>query len=238
MSANSLAHTGDMPSSCRSPVPPGQLPSVPESVLPTGLQLPACTPPPPWRCRVEAVVWWHRAALGAAALLPPGLRPGPPLAVGALLRYLDSPVGTYDEVLGCPHLLHRVRLHVPFIAVDSLASLAGGRAHWSLPKTLAGFTRTGGQVRAEGTTARDWSVAATPGAVGPWLPLVGAAVDTQVDADGQQSSSTTRAAVLGRFARVEVDSSAGLAPWLLPGRHRGVVLRGRVVVGPARPRRA
>lgn len=227
-----------MPSSCRSPVPPGQLPGVPQSVLPAGLQLPADTPPAPWRCRVEAVVWWHRAALGAAALLPPGLRLGPPLAVGAFVRYLDSPVGGYDEVLACPHLLHRARLHVPFIAVDSLASLAGGRTHWSLPKTLADFTRTGGQVRAEGVTAGGWSVAATPYPAGPWLPLAGAAVDTQVDAAGQQSSSTTWAAVLGRFARVEVDSSAGLAPWLLPGRHRGVVLRGRVVVGPARRRRA
>ncbi len=73
-------------------------------------------------------MWWHRAALGSGALLPTGLRPGPPVAVGAFVRYLDSPVGAYDEVLACPHLLTGGRLHIPFIAVDSLPSVVGGRA--------------------------------------------------------------------------------------------------------------
>lgn len=206
MSADSLAHTVVM----ASPDPP----------------------PAPWRCRVEAVVWWHRAAAGSAALLAPGLRPGPPLTVGAFVRYLDTPVGPYDEVLACPHLLAGARLHLPFIAVDSAASVAGGRALWSLPKTLATFSRAGSRLRAD-DAAGGWTVAADSQPSSPWLPVAGVLGNTQVDTDGRLRSSWTRAAGRGRLARVQVEASDALASWLRPGRHHGLVLRARVVVGAA-----
>lgn len=216
------------------------LPGVAESLLPDAVlrSLPGATPPAPWRCRVEAVVWWHRASLSAADLLPPGLEPGPAVAVGAFVRYLDTPVGPYDEVLGCPHLLAGAarrgvlaRVHLPFIAVDSVPSVHGGRAHWSLPKVLASFTRTeDGGVRADGDS---WYVAADAHRVGPPLPAPGRLADTQVDGDGTVRTAVTRARALGHLATVEVQSSEGLAWWLRPGRHRGLVLRGRVTVGVA-----
>ncbi|MHB8242684.1 MAG: acetoacetate decarboxylase family protein [Solirubrobacteraceae bacterium] len=62
--------------------------------------------------------------------------------MGAFLRYKEGPVGAYDELLAMPNVLlrdRRLSLHVPFIAVDSEASIAGGRGNWALPKTLAEF---------------------------------------------------------------------------------------------------
>lgn len=215
------------------------LPGVPQSRLPDALLagLPQATPAPPWRCRVEAVIWWHRAAPAARPLLPAALPPGPGVTVGAFVRYLDTPVGPYDEILASPHLVAGAarrgvlaRVHVPFIAVDSLASVHGGRAHWGLPKALAAFTRSPGTVRADGD---GWWVSATARPRGPWLPALGRLGASQVDRGSVVTSSVTTSRSLARLATVEVDADNGLAPWLLPGRHRGVVLRGRMIVGPA-----
>ena len=231
----SLAHTVGMTVA--------DLPGVPETALPEGLRerLPAQPPAAPWHCDVEAVLWWHRAAPGSAALLPPELVPGPPLTLGAFVRYLSTPVGPYEEVLACPHLLAGAlragvlaHLHVPFIAVDSLPSIAGGRVCWSLPKTLAAFTRTGPAVRAEGD---GWFVSATARPTGPALPAPGRLATSQLTADRTVRRATTRSTGRARLASVEVATSDGLAPWLLPGRHRGLVLRSRLRVGAAAPGR-
>lgn len=215
------------------------VPGVPESALPEALvgQLPASTQSPPWDCRVEAVVWWHRASPAARALLPRSLRPGPPLTVAAFVTYLHTPVGPYSEVLASPHLvsgalLRRVlvRVHVPFIAVDSLASIHGGRVHWALPKAMAAFEGT----RAVGD---GWEVAATATARGPWLPVLGRLSSSQVSATGLVTSSVTTSRARARLAkvRVETSSTGDLASWLLPGDHRGLVLHGRMIVGPSSP---
>jgi len=163
------------------------------------------------------------------------------VTVSAFVTYLDTPVGPYSEILASPQLLagalHRrvlARVHVAFIAVDSVPSVQGGRSHWSLPKTLATFS--GGAldrvVRGDG-----WRVRATARPAGPWLPSVGRLGSTQVDGTGAVSSSVTRLVFRSRLASVvvETESTGDLAGWLLPGTHRGLVLRGRMTVGPASP---
>ena len=219
------------------PNPLAAIPGTPETAVGAALlgSLPDSSPAPPWRCRVEAVVWWHRAAPGARAVLPPALRDqaGLALTVGAFVRYLDSPVGPYDEVLAAPHLLGPLpRLHVPFIAVDSAGSVHGGRAHWALPKVLASFTRSP-VLHADGGT---WWVSADARPGGPELPVPARVRATQVDGDGRVTTSTTTGRARLRVARVvvDVDPGSSLAGWLLPGRHRGAVLTGRITVGPAR----
>lgn len=208
---------------------------MPESALQHDVlaALPATTPAPPWRCHVEAVVWWHRAVPAAREAVAAQLRDraGVPLTVGSFLRYLDSPVGPYDEVLAAPHLLGPLpRLHIPFIAVDSLASVHGGRVHWDLPKVLCSFARSGSVVRAEGS---GWWLGAAASPVGLRLPVFARVGDVQVGAAGAVTRSRSTTWARGRFARVEVDvdPSCSLAGWLLPGRHRGAVLRGRLLVG-------
>jgi len=239
------------------------LPGAPESRLgPDALGLlPDATAAPPWRCRVEAVLWWHRAGPAAVAALPPPLRGRVrlPLVVGAVVRYLDSPVGPYDEVLGA--VLYRpLRAHVPFLAVDSPASVHGGRAHWALPKTLAAFERDTGAAdgdaqdgSAQDVSAQDvgaahagvvaqgpgWRIAATARPRGPQLPALGLLTLDQVVA-GQLRSARVHARGRARVGRVVVQVGTDLAGrpgsiagWLRSGRHPGVVLSGRLRVGRA-----
>ena len=182
-------------------------------------------------------MWWHAATPAAQALVPDRLRPGPRVTVAALIRYLDSPVGAYSEVLACPHLLAGAlrrgvlaRVHVPFIAVDSNASVHGGRAHWALPKALAAFADT--EVNGDG-----WQVSATATPKGPWLPVRGRLGSAQVNGSGTTLSAVTTSKGKARLAtvRVTVASRGELASWLLPGTHRGAVLKGRLLVGPSSP---
>ena len=78
--------------------------------------------------------------------------------MGAFVHYLDTPVGPYAEVLASPAVLLRGGLlaaaHIPFIAVDSEASVRGGRENWALPKTLARFAFAGGRFGRRGRTGR------------------------------------------------------------------------------------
>ena len=225
-----------------SPAVLADLPACPESVLSAQDRdrLPAGTPAPPWPTRVEAVVWWHRATPDAVLALPPGLHDqvGPRLTVGACLRYLDTPVGPYEEVLAVPVLLRSrgLRVSIPFIAVDSIASVHGGRAHWGLPKALAAFTRDGDAVEAVG---EGWRVAAAPRALGPRLPAYGRFAGTQLPGGVERTArSSTRGTA--RPARVAVQVSSdragqpgSIAGWLRPGRHAGLLVRARLHVGAA-----
>jgi hypothetical protein len=209
------------------------LPAVVESALPEALlaQLPAGTSPPPWDCRVRAVVWLQRGT----APLPPGSPYAGrvlPLTMAAFVDYLDSPVGTYREVFAGP-LVRRVgrpSVHIPFIAVDSLPSVHGGRAHWGLPKACARFDGDIGSGRAS-ATGDGWSVEVTASPTGVPLPLVGRFSNAQ---------AAGRAAVVlrgrGRLARVHVRAQGPtLTGWLGAGTHLGVVASGRMVVHAAAP---
>lgn len=221
----------------RAPLPLGDVPGAPESRL-TAVdvaRLPASTPGPPWPCRLGAVVWWHRAPTTALAELPRGLgaRYDRPLVVGALVRYLNTPVGPYQEIIGAVQL-RPLTVHIPFIAVDSLPSVHGGRTHWALPKALASFSRTDEQVVAAGA---GWRIAARPRPAGPWLPLAGRLRGSQLDAAGRLRCSTTTAFGRARLGRVtvQVDSDqagepGSIAGWLRSGRHRGLVLQARARV--------
>lgn len=222
---------------------------VPECALGDALaaRLPATSPPAPWETTVQAVVWLHRASRAAAAQLPATLRGERtiPLTVGAFIRYLASPVGPYSEVLAAPILLARGPLPastVPFIAVDSLASLHGGRASWALPKALAAFEWTADAarlgrapfaIRGEGTHGPvAWSVAARVTPRRRRLPLRLALRDVQVAPDGRALEIPVALRGAAQLATVEVRSEGPTLPaWLLAGRHRGLVLpRARVTV--------
>ena len=218
------------------------LPGAPESRLAAAVlaQLPDHTPAPPWPTRVQAVVWWHRAPPAALAALPAALRARVrlPLVVGAFVRYLDSPVGPYDELIGA--VLYRpLHAHVPFICVDSVPSIHGGRAHWALPKAMARFHREeDGPVAATGD---GWRVAAAPQPRGPRLPALAVLSTTQLDGDGRERTARSTARGRARLGRVVVQvgtdragEPGSIAGWLRAGRHRGAVLSAALQVGPAR----
>jgi len=224
-----------------------EIEAVPESALGAAdaARLPEAAPAP-WATVLDAVLWFHRAAPGARERLPAALsgRRSLPLTVGALIRYRETPVGPYHEVLGSPVLLASARgpeAVVPFIAVDSAASVRGGRENWALPKTLGRFSwperPVGGfELDAEGD---GWSVHATVRARPRALPVAAPLRNRQVRPDGAEIAfaSTCRGRV--RLASVEIESRGPTLPgWLCSGRHPALVLEGaRVNVGPARTAR-
>jgi hypothetical protein len=207
---------------------------LPECALPADLpsRLPAATPPPPWDCAVRAVVWVQRGASPLPASSPYAAA-ATGLVLGAVVEYLESPVGPYREVFA-GLLLRRAgspAVHVPFMSVDSLPSLHGGRAHWALPKCPARFDGdvAAGQVRAEGG---GWSVEVGTRTSPLPVPLV-------ARLRAQQGGRTARVQLRGRgrAARVQVRASGPtLSGWLGEGVHAGVVGTGRLLMGPAVPR--
>jgi hypothetical protein len=124
-------------------------------------------PPPPWTCRLSAVV---RVGLGRRRL-----------TALAVVAYAETPVGPYGEAL-LAELPLPLRITVPWIVVDSAASAAGGRQHWGLPKTETrldlqlGLDRDSQHARVA-TTPDDLRLHAR--ALGPRVPVLGAAVLAQ-----------------------------------------------------------
>jgi len=207
-------------------------------------RLPEASAPAPWATVLDAVVWFHRAAPGAADRLPGALRGrrALPLTVGALIRYRETPVGPYREVLASPSLLLGSRgpeACVPFIAVDSAASVHGGRENWALPKTLARFEwpdepRGGFELDAEG---RGWSVHASVRARPRRLPFAAISRNRQVTPAGAEIVFDSRWRGRARVASVELETRGPTLPgWLRSGRHPALVLDGATLhVGAARP---
>jgi hypothetical protein len=189
-------------------------------------------PPAPWTVRGSATVWLARAGQEAGAVLPAGIGGSPFAVAGAVVGYDETPVGPYDEVLGAVLVRSGLLLrgHVPFMAVDRVASLLGGRLNWGLPKTLARFTgRPGGAstVTAHGGAPPvRWRVAATARHLGPPVPLRGRTRLRQRLPDGSVGEVTVAVSARGRLCTVttEVESGATLPTWLVPGRHPGALL--------------
>jgi hypothetical protein len=218
---------------------PASVAGLPESRLaPDQLaQLPAGSPDAPWSCRATAVLWLQRARTPDFDWRA---RPAP-LAVAGLIEYLDTPVGPYHEVLAGAVLRDgfRPRVQVPFIAVDSLASIHGGRANWALPKTTARFEGEIGRATARAVgdgwsfsvrAARTVRVARTArtAVAGPRLP-----VRLRFTSTGPLGEFSTRLRATGRPVLVEtVAEGETLTGWLGSGRHLAVVLTGRMWIDP------
>jgi hypothetical protein len=170
---------------------------VPETALSEALvaTLPVNEAPAPWECRCSALLWLGRGGRAAAAALPPALAGSPGLiTVGGFVRYTDTPVGAYDEVLGMIGSRTGLRPwgNVAFMSVNSETSLVGGRTNWAMPKTLARFDgelANGGVITGNGTDQLSWTVSATPRIVGPALPLRTKATARQQFADGRVGDS-------------------------------------------------
>lgn len=194
------------------------------------------SPPPPWPADVRATIWWHRATPAARELLP---EKDLQLTVAMVVDYLDSPVGPYREILASPVLRRPVRgsgalprIAVPFIAVDSEASVHGGRTHWSLPKVLAKF---GGDVLGSFTASSDgWSVHTDARPRGPKFPIAGSLGFAQpVDDEVLLAGATLKGRA--RLCRVSVDAGGPtLSSWLKSGTHTGLqIVAGKMTTGAA-----
>lgn len=207
------------------------LPGIPEVALSEALlaSLPGNRAPGRWQCRCSAMVWLGRGGRAATAALPPALAGSPALAtVGGFVRYTDTPVGPYDEVLGL--IASRTGLrpwgNVALMAVDSLASLVGGRTNWAMPKTLASFDGDPTAMTATGSDQVAWRVGARSRVIGPAVPVKVAGTARQQFGDGRigESRLTFAGRVRPAVVDVEVTSAGTLAGWLRPGRHVGAMI--------------
>jgi hypothetical protein len=204
---------------------------IPESTLSNAVAalLPALSARAPWETVADAVFWVHRAAPGAAEALAPALRGRRtiPLTIGAFVRYLQTPVGAYGEILAAPVLLAEAPLpaaSVPFIAVDSIPSIHGGRTEWSLPKALARFAFANGRVEAIGD---HWRVEARVHARPRAFPLALLLRDRQARPDGGSGLIDISVRARAHVGRVSLTVEGPTLPhWLLPGPHVAFVLPG------------
>jgi hypothetical protein len=208
---------------------------VPETALSDLLlqRLPANLAEAPWSVTGQSLIWMSRGGRACAQALPSSVR-GRARGlgvVGGLVRYADTPVGTYDEVFGAVGFRHdgKVTGTVSFMAVDSEASLVGGRTNWAMPKTLAKFTGgigSGQTMTGSGADGAAWSVSATPRVIGPAIPYRSKAVVHQQFPDGslRPSRLVMTAKMRPALVTVEVTSDGTLAEWLRPGRHLGGVV--------------
>jgi hypothetical protein len=171
-------------------------------------------------------VWSARPT--AAARRAAGVDGRVAAVLGGLISYDDPPVGPYDEVVGIVGLLagRGVTATVPFIAVDSPASVVGGRVNWALPKTVARFT--GDPATAMSATGDGWSVRAAVRTAGPSVPFRTRGAMAQPWPGGGVRRAGVRIAGRARPAlvRVTVDAEPGLSGWLRGGWHLGVVIEG------------
>ncbi len=196
-------------------------------------RLPENSSTAPWECQCNAVVWTALGSKSATRALPPAIRDTARAlnVVGGMVRYTDTPVGSYDEVLGTIGFRHgrAVRGNVAFMAVDSEASLVGGRTNWAMPKTLATFTGEpagGATMSAAGAVGTPWRVAATPRVLGPAVPIGSAFTVLQQFPDGAVRACKLKAKGWARPALITVDVEAEttLPDWLRSGRHLGAVI--------------
>ena len=201
------------------------VPAAPESTLPADVHLPGDVPPAPWRCTFDGVIWVQRAGRGATALLPAPLRQAaaPRLLLGAHLHYTDTPVGPYSEVFAALVVRLGVRpaAHVPFMAVDDPRSLRGGRANWSLPKTVARFTGDPAGAGVLEAVGLRWRIETRARALGPAFRLAAGLRLAQVRPDGTVARFTATVSGRARLARAEVRARSDhqLPVWMPPGRH-------------------
>jgi hypothetical protein len=196
-------------------------------------------PPAPWHSRIDAVLWWHRALPTAGAPLPAGVGRPLPLTLGGLISYREGPVGPYGEVFAARAALRggRPTGHVPFMAVDSEPSEAGGRGNWALPKEVCAFAGADpgrpGPVTARGA---GWELTATTRLRPRELPARAAARCAQAWPDGIVRAFGVTLRGRAWIGSVEVAGITGApAAWLRPGRHPALLLAGAQEVGPPAP---
>ena len=187
-------------------------------------------PAAPWRSTIDAVLWCHPATRAARDRLPAQLagRAGLPLTIGGLVTYREGPVGPYDEILGAPILVRPLVAHVPFIAVDSQRSIAGGRGNWALPKVPARFAGAVGRPGRASAAGDGWAVAVTTTARRRSLPFATALPCVQVWPDGRPRAFSARVRGRARLGHAEVEHTVAspLADWLVAGRHPAILVSG------------
>ena len=139
-------------------------------------------PPPPWWLTGEGYIFPVRCSRDVAlqqAFIPPSEHGAYVGGWGAwmVVRYRESPVGPYDELLyipGCSRRGLRFSWQISKIYVSTRASVHAGRRNWGIPKELASFdfTRDERGLRVEVRDGQGAFFQVSLRTVGPTFPIV------------------------------------------------------------------
>jgi hypothetical protein len=146
-----------------------------------------------------------------------------------LVRYDETPVGPYSEIAATLMPDDGVG-HIPFIVVDSLTSIVGGRANWLLPKALAEFAWaedfSSVAIHPVDPAVPTWSAAVTVEAAGDPVPMTIPSQLRQVSTDGMAGTcvGSMSGAMQSATITVEARTDGPLAALLKSGRYDGTVL--------------
>jgi hypothetical protein len=215
------------------PYPVTAATGLPETQLPDELvaQLPATAAGAPWHTKARVATWLHPVETAAIDTLPQQIRSaGVAMVAWALVRYAETPVGRYDEIAATLLPADGEYGHIPFIVVDSLPSIVGGRANWLLPKALAEFDWPDDEnavtVSAHLPAEPAWSIRVSIDASGDAVPVEFPNHIQQVSTDGEVRRFDGSLAGAMRSASITVDGHADgpLSALLVPGRYDGTLL--------------
>jgi hypothetical protein len=220
-----------------------QAAGLPETWLPEELlaTLPSSAAAAPWQTRCEVLTWLHPLGDAALETLPEPIRSaGIALVAWALVRYADTPVGPYSEIAATLIPADGTEYgHIPFIVVDSLPSIVGGRANWLLPKALARFAwgedGLSVAVTSDQPATPGWSIDVSYSLSDDQAPLTMTNHVQQVSTEGVVRRFDGEVSGSMRAATVRVDGRADgpLALLLRPGTYDGSVMSDcRFDVGP------
>jgi hypothetical protein len=207
---------------------------LPETWLPDSLaaRLPDSVASAPWKTRCQVVAWMHEVSAAALEAFPLVIRPSSvALVAWALVRYEDTPVGPYSEIAATliPNGGDGYG-HIPFIVVDSLPSIVGGRANWLLPKALARFdwSDDGRSVTAtsDEPATPAWSISVRYGSAGDVAAIVVPNHVEQVSTDGVVRRFDGELSGSMQAGTVHIDGHADgpLSALLRPGSHNATVM--------------
>jgi hypothetical protein len=207
---------------------------LPETALPEALvdrlPDPSAVAPAPWATTCEVASWLHEVDPEALSLFPEPIRPASiSIVAWALVRYDETPVGPYSEIAATLMADDGVG-HIPFIVVDSLTSIVGGRANWLLPKALADFEWSEDfrsvAIKPVEPARPAWSASVTVEAAGEPTPLTIPSQLQQVSTNGTVGRCVGSMVGAMRSATITVSAGADgpLAALLKPGRYDGTVL--------------
>jgi hypothetical protein len=219
---------------------------LPETRLPDDLltRLPAAVAGAPWHTSCQVLTWLHPLDDAAIEVFPDAIRPESLAMVAwALVRYTDTPVGPYSEVAATliPNGGDGYG-HIPFIVVDSLPSIVGGRANWLLPKALSRFdwSEDGRSVTATSDQPAEpaWSMTVSFQQPGGGSPVAIPNHVEQVTTDGvvRRFDGTINGNLAGVKIVVEGHADGPLAALLRPGSYDGSIMTDcEFDVGPLNP---
>jgi Acetoacetate decarboxylase (ADC) len=219
---------------------------LPETQLPGSLlaRLPATAAGAPWHTGCRIVTWLHTVGPEALEAFPDVIRPERvALVAWALVRYDETPVGPYSELAATliPDGGDGYG-HIPFIVVDSLPSIVGGRVNWLLPKALARFDWSDGgrtvTASSDQPASPAWSITVSFETSQSAAPVTIPNLVQQVTIDGVVRRFSGELSGSMRAGSVNVDGSAdgALAALIATGRHDATGLRDCAFdVGPLDP---